>query len=61
MRRLREQWNALEGDVDERRHRHIAERFDEHVLQAERWRDTLVTFFYEHSGIADERGRVPLD
>ncbi|MFC6906619.1 alpha-glucuronidase family glycosyl hydrolase [Halalkalicoccus tibetensis] len=61
VRRLHDRWSSLEGDIDDRRHRHVAERFDEHVLQAERWRDTLVTFFHEHSGVADERGRVPLD
>ncbi|TYT63365.1 alpha-glucuronidase family glycosyl hydrolase [Natrialba swarupiae] len=56
---LRERWLALEGQVDERRHRHVAERFDEHALQAKRWRDTLCEYFYEKSEIPDEHGRVP--
>ncbi|MFW6382438.1 MAG: alpha-glucuronidase family glycosyl hydrolase, partial [Haloferacaceae archaeon] len=56
--RLRERWAALEGRIDERRFRHVSERFDEQVSQAERWRDALTAFFRERSGIPDERGRV---
>ncbi|AEH38378.1 alpha-glucuronidase family glycosyl hydrolase [Halopiger xanaduensis] len=59
VRELRAKWESLEGVVDERRHRHVAERFDEHVLQARRWRDRLCEYFYEHSGVPDEKGRVP--
>ncbi|MEY7848518.1 alpha-glucuronidase family glycosyl hydrolase [Natrarchaeobius sp. A-rgal3] len=58
---LRERWLDLEGSVDERRHRHVTARFDEHALQAKRWRDTLCTYFYEKSGVPDERGRVPTE
>jgi alpha-glucuronidase len=61
VRDLRERWHTLEGAVDEERYRHIAERFDEQVVQAERWRDTLVSFFYDYSGVPDQHGRVPLD
>ncbi|MFC4551130.1 MULTISPECIES: alpha-glucuronidase family glycosyl hydrolase [Halorussus] len=57
--RLRELWRDLDGKIDDRRHRHVAERFDEQVAQAERWRDALTAYFYEYSGIPDERGRVP--
>ena len=56
--RLRARWLSLEGSIDERRFHHVATRFDEQVAHAERWRDVLTSFFYEHSGIADERGRV---
>ncbi|ESP87118.1 alpha-glucuronidase family glycosyl hydrolase [Candidatus Halobonum tyrrellensis] len=58
-KRLRERWNSLDGRVDDRRHRHVAERFDEQVASAERWRDSLTATFYDYSGVADERGRVP--
>ncbi|MFB9807844.1 alpha-glucuronidase family glycosyl hydrolase [Haladaptatus pallidirubidus] len=57
--RLRDEWNSLDGKIDDERFRHIAERFDEQVVQAERWRDTLVAFFYERSSVPDQRGRVP--
>ncbi|EMA37306.1 alpha-glucuronidase family glycosyl hydrolase [Halococcus hamelinensis] len=60
VRDLRERWQALAGRIDDRRYRHVAERLEEQVVQAERWRDTLVAFFYEHSEIPDEHGRVPL-
>ncbi|AHG02054.1 alpha-glucuronidase (plasmid) [Halostagnicola larsenii XH-48] len=61
VKRLRERWHALEGRVDERRHRHVAERFDEQVSNAQRWRDALTAYFREYSGIPDERGRVRRD
>ncbi|WP_247003878.1 alpha-glucuronidase family glycosyl hydrolase [Halosolutus gelatinilyticus] len=56
--RLRDRWRSLEGCVDERRYRHVADRFDEQVAQAERWRDVLTAYFRDRSGIPDERGRV---
>lgn len=59
VRDLRARWHSLEGVIDEQRYRHVAERFDEQVVQSGRWRDTLVSFFYDHSGIPDEQGRVP--
>ncbi|CDK38571.1 hypothetical protein [Halorubrum sp. AJ67] len=60
-RRLRDLWESLDGQIDERRFRHVAERFDEQVAQAARWRDVLTAYFYDHAGIPDERGRVPGD
>ena len=56
--RLRDEWRSVEGAIDERRYRHVAERFEEQVDHARLWRDTLCAFFYEHSGIPDEHGRV---
>jgi alpha-glucuronidase len=61
VRDFRKQWNSLEGRIDERRYQHVAKRFDEQVVQAERWRDTLVSFFYDYSSVPDKRGRVPLE
>ncbi|NHN60718.1 MULTISPECIES: alpha-glucuronidase family glycosyl hydrolase [Halorussus] len=59
--RLRGLWDALDGKIDDRRHRHVAARFDEQVAQAERWCEVLTEYFYEHSGIPDEHGRVPAE
>ncbi|QLG29015.1 alpha-glucuronidase [Halorarum halophilum] len=59
--RLRERWRTLEGKVDDERHRHVAERFDEQVLQAGRWADALSEFFHDYSCVPDDEGRVPLD
>ncbi|GAB3031785.1 alpha-glucuronidase family glycosyl hydrolase [Natronobiforma cellulositropha] len=61
VRVLRQRWRSLEGRIDERRYRHVAERFDEHAHQAVRWRDTLCAFFYEYSEIPDEAGRIPIE
>ncbi|ELZ06058.1 alpha-glucuronidase family glycosyl hydrolase [Natrialba asiatica] len=61
VKRLRDRWRTLEGRIDERRFRHVAERFDEQVAQAERWRDVLASYFREYSGIPDERGRIRRD
>jgi len=60
-RELRERWQSLEGKIDEKRFRHVDERFAQQVVEAERWRDHLATFFYEHSGIEDDGGRVPIE
>ncbi|WP_123534397.1 alpha-glucuronidase family glycosyl hydrolase [Halosimplex salinum] len=59
--RLRDEWRTLEGEVDAERYRHVAERFDEQVEHARVWRDRLCEFFYDHSEIPDEQGRVPAD
>ncbi|MFC6825052.1 alpha-glucuronidase family glycosyl hydrolase [Halopelagius fulvigenes] len=61
VRSMRDRWTELDDRVDTTRHRHIAERFDEQLAHAKHWRDTLVTYFYDHAGIPDARGRVPRD
>ena len=55
---FRRTWEALEGDIDPRAHRHVAERLEEHAAQARWWCATICEFFYDHSGIPDENGRV---
>lgn len=57
-RRLRDLWQSFDGRIDEGRFRHVAERFEEQVAQAERWRDVPTEYFYDHAGVPDERGRV---
>ncbi|GAB7018302.1 alpha-glucuronidase family glycosyl hydrolase [Halostagnicola bangensis] len=59
VRELRAKWESLEGVLDDRRYRHVAERLGEQVVQAERWCETLCTYFHEKSGVPDEKGRVP--
>ena len=61
VRSLRDRWLELDGDVDAKLHRHVAERFEEQLTQAKIWRDTLTAFFYEYSGVPDSQGRVPDD
>jgi len=56
---MRDAWATLQGEIDDERFRHVAERLDEQVAHAGVWRDRLCEFFYEHAGIPDEKGRVP--
>ncbi|WP_129113892.1 alpha-glucuronidase family glycosyl hydrolase [Halegenticoccus tardaugens] len=58
VRSYRDAWKSLEGNVDDHRHRHIAERFDEQVVQAAKWCNVLCQFFYDHSDIPDKRERL---
>jgi alpha-glucuronidase len=48
---FRREWGRLAGRVDEARHADIAATFDAHVVEAERWRDTIVSYFYGYSRI----------
>jgi alpha-glucuronidase len=59
--RLRDEWRTLEGEIDDERWRHVAERFDEQVEHAGLWRDRLSEYFYDHAEIPDEQGRVRRD
>jgi alpha-glucuronidase len=52
---FRDDWAGLEGLVDDARHQAIADTFDEHVAQAEIWRDAVVDFFFRTSLVADEQ------
>ncbi|TWD84046.1 alpha-glucuronidase [Kribbella amoyensis] len=44
-------WSRLKGQVDASRHGDIAATFDDHVVEAERWRDTIVAYFFGWSRI----------
>lgn len=48
---FRRAWERLAGRVDQARHADIAATFDAHVIEAERWRDTIVSYFYGFSRI----------
>ncbi|MEV6271520.1 alpha-glucuronidase family glycosyl hydrolase [Kribbella sp. NPDC051936] len=48
---FRRAWERLAGRVDQARHGDIAATFDAHVIEAERWRDTIVSYFYRFSRI----------
>jgi alpha-glucuronidase len=57
--RMRDAWSTLDGEIDDERFRHVAERLDEQVEHAGIWRDRLCEYFHEYAGIPDEEGRVP--
>lgn len=48
---FRRAWERLAGRVDQARHADIAATFDAQVIEAERWRDTIVSYFYGFSRI----------
>ncbi|MEO3755234.1 alpha-glucuronidase family glycosyl hydrolase [Streptomyces sp. B6B3] len=52
---MRERWRALRGRVDASRHRDTLERLDLQADHSTVWRDTLVAYFFETSGILDEQ------
>lgn len=44
---MRHEWEDLAGEMDEHRYRHTADRLAEQVTQANRWRDTLRSYWGE--------------
>jgi alpha-glucuronidase len=42
---LQKTWQALEGKIDVRRHREVAERLAIQVADAAKWRDQILEFF----------------
>jgi alpha-glucuronidase len=52
---LRSSWQAQRRHVDQRRYREILDRLDRQVVHARQWRDTLLSYWYAHSRILDER------
>lgn len=52
-----EKWEALRGEVDEVRFEHILRRFKTQASHAREWCDTINSYFYRKTGIADILGR----
>jgi alpha-glucuronidase len=55
---LVEQWQTLEGRIDDQRYREVLERLQYQAVHAEVWRDSICRWFKRRSGIPDEKGRV---
>lgn len=53
------EWKTLEGHVDDERYRDILERFQFQAGEAVKWRDTICSWIFKLSGIADQKGRIP--
>ncbi len=58
---LRRRWASLAGKIDGERHAQVLAKLTQQVEHAGVWRDTLVRFFHELSGIDDDRNRVRSD
>ncbi len=52
------QWESLEGLVDERRYNEALATLDYQAGAAQEWRDSINSWFFKTSGIADAKGRV---
>lgn len=51
-------WDALEGLVEDARHKRIRARFWRQLQNAREWRDQVNSYFWRKTGIADEKGRT---
>jgi alpha-glucuronidase len=52
------QWITLKGRVDEERYSEVLKRLEYQAAHAIVWRDAVCNWFFQISGIADQRGRV---
>ena len=50
-----ESWDDLADLVDSARHADIAATFADHVFHSRRWRDTIVSYFFDYARIVDEK------
>lgn len=48
-------WQSLAGLIDEERYNHVLKRLKEQIGLAERWRDSVISYFQDLSGIADRK------
>jgi alpha-glucuronidase len=48
---LKNQWQALEGSIDQQRYREVAERLEIQVADAAKWRDHILRYFQQYSGM----------
>lgn len=55
--KLKEEWRALKGRVDEEIFAEVLRRLELQTENAREWRDEVNTYFYRKTGIADENGR----
>ncbi len=55
---LLQQWESLEGRIDNPRFRAVKNRLTYQAGHAQLWRDAVCTWFLDRSGIADGEGRV---
>ena len=56
--KLVDQWKTLKGKVDLQRYNEVLARLEYQAGHAEEWRDSLNTWFFKTSGIADAKGRA---
>ena len=50
-------WDSIADTLDERRYQDVKERLEHQLWSAKEWRDTINSYFYRKSGIADQQNR----
>lgn len=55
--RLKEQWEKLNGMIDEKRFSHVLDRLKQQIDHAKEWRDVINSYFYRKTGICDIHSR----
>lgn len=58
VRDFQRRWATLEGKIDDRRFAEVTQRLEQQLHHACHWRNTMTRFFFELSGVADEKKRV---
>ncbi|MDR2807648.1 MAG: alpha-glucuronidase [Spirochaetaceae bacterium] len=54
-------WLALKGSIAESVYESVKARMEKQLENARQWRDVINTYFYRHTGIADQSGRKIYD
>lgn len=54
---LKEQWEKLNGMIDEKRFSHVLDRLKQQIDHAKEWRDVINSYFYRKTGICDIHSR----
>ena len=57
-KRMQALWLSLEGKIEERAFKNVAERFEMQERNAREWCDIVNSYFYRRCGIEDEKGRT---
>lgn len=55
--KMSENWNELDGIIDEDVFNRVKSRFEMQKANAREWRDVVNSYFYRKTGIPDEKGR----
>ncbi len=61
VRDFQRRWATLEGKIDHQRFAEVQHRLEQQLQNAYHWRNTMTRFFFELSGIPDEKRRVRSD
>jgi alpha-glucuronidase len=58
VRSFQAEWSKLQGRIDQERYSQVMERLQAQLAAAIEWRDAINRYFFELSGIPDDKGRI---